>query len=417
LKFRSGVRPSRNRNVGVIERLRNLYQIENANKRFTETAQILQENPGLSEILLGLLIEQFAQLPDDVTTQASLVLNSLTTYKPVSFDRLFAVLLKYGRAFEMQRFLSVYNIAVEPLILRICEYCKIDQNMVPALLVRYEVQDIPIAKLLYHWPSLASTLYRQVRDLACPFILLILPKLTKENCDELRTKVSNTGSLLNFTLRGKMHFMDDPLFFLDQAKREGDWETAAQLASEVGLEDEHRLCRSKLRGDLGSKLIQPSLDVSEQHEILLQFVQEFENAGAKKTFEDYAVFARGIARRLDAEMRQVEVRRKDAAAIVGELMDKRTDLQSLRGNVSKNDRCTHCRKTLGAGSVFVFPCGHVFHAACKEEIERGLKQITLELRRSAKDIDQGCPTCGPLSAVLVHRSITRDGTESWALEL
>jgi hypothetical protein len=244
-----------------------------------------------------------------------------------------------------------------------------------------------------------------------------LPKLTKEKRDELQTKVSNTGSLLNFTLRGKLRLMDDPLFFLDQAKRQSDWETAAQLASEIGLEDEHRLCRAKLKGDLGSRLTQPSLDASEQNEILLQFVQEFDNAGPKKTFEDYAVFARGIARRLDAEMRQVEVRRKDGAAIVGELMEKRTALHSLKANVSKSDRCAHCRKMLGAGSVFVFPCGHMFHAGCKEDIENRLKHITLELRRSAKDIDQGCPTCGPLSAVLVHRSVMRDSTESWALEL
>jgi hypothetical protein len=256
-----------------------------------------------------------------------------------------------------------------------------------------------------------------MRDIACPFILLILPKLTKEEHGELQTKLSNTCSLLNFTLRGKMQSMDDPLFFLDQAKRQNDWEMAAQLASEIGLDDEHRLCRAKLKSDLGSKLIQPSLDTSEQNEILLQFIQEFESAGAKKTFEDYTVFARGIARRLDAETRQMKVRRTDGAAIIGELMEKRTNLQSLKASVSKSDRCTHCRKMLGRGSVFVFPCGHVFHAACKDDIEKKLKQITLELRRSAKDIDQGCPSCGPPSAVLVHRSVLRDSTESWALKL
>jgi hypothetical protein len=55
-----------------------------------------------------------------------------------------------------------------------------------------------------------------------------------------------------------------------------------------------------LRLDAGNrclKLSKQNLDFSERNEIFKQFVQQFENANPRKTFDEYAIFAKSIPRR------------------------------------------------------------------------------------------------------------------------
>jgi hypothetical protein len=402
----------------VMTQLRHLQQTENDSLRFVETATILQQNPTLAERLLPLLAEQFSEFPDEMTIEkAALLLHQLKASKAIDLVALYHILLKNGKEKEMWRFISAYDTSQEPFILRIPDECRLTPETVNAMigLIRGDSSRIPIARLLDRFPDVASSIYRHVRDMAAPFILLQLKRLNQTQLREIQTAVSGSGSILEFSVQRKTHSnsMVDPFYFLNEAKMNGDWEIGAQIASELGLEDEYRFCKSKQNtaSDLRSKLLKRNLDFSEQNEILMQFVQEFEKADSSKTFEDYSVFAKSIARRLDLEMNQIREKRIEASRVLESLAAKRfgAPQRDPKSGLKRTSICSKCRKLLGKGTVIIFPCGHYFHVDCKKEFDAEFAAVRVELKRKVRDVDEGCPLCGPPSAILVHKTISGEG--------
>jgi hypothetical protein len=370
---------------------------------------MLQQNPTLSKHLLLLLIDQYASLPDEVAAErAPLLLSPLESFRSVSLDQLYRGLLRRGRHGQLWRFRSAYEpLAEHPLCLRLAGECRLDAGTAEAVRARQEPAQIPVAALLARWPEMALPLSRRLGDSAEPFIILHLHRLTDpKRRDELRERIAATGGLLEFRLCGRPQYMDDPFFFLDIAKAEGDWATAAAIASGLGLEEEARQCKSR-----------QSTDFSERSELLRQFVQEFENAGPRKTFEDYAIFAKSIARRLDAEMRQLEERRAQSGEMIEELMQQRAALGGTPAGVDAGTRCARCGRPLGAGSAVAFRCAHAFHPRCLEDAQCEIGEARAALRRRGRDHDDGCPVCGPPSAILVHLPLNAGGAREWTMDL
>jgi hypothetical protein len=116
-------------------------------------------------------------------------------------------------------------------------------------------------------------------------------------------------------------------------------------------------------------------------------------------------------------MRQLEQRRGESGHMIDELLLQRTELRRAAAAADSGTKCGRCTRPLGPGPAIAFRCGHAFHPPCLEDAQRELGEIRAALRRRGRSHDDGCPVCGPPSAVLVHLPINHEGTFEWTMEL
>ena len=388
----------------IAGQLKTIYSSDNVSLRFVETATILQNNINLAPILLPLLIEQYALLPEILIPEMTpLLVHHLTTSKCVKLEELYNAMKKYGKQGQIWRLLPAYDMRSRTFCLKHCDDFMISQDAAKTLIQCADPRDIPIPKVLARFPDLAADVYRATKGQADPFVLLQLDKFTPQQLKEINAASSGSGSLVESLTRESdcridANLLNDPFFVLDEAKRRNDSETVTQIMESLGLGS-------------ASKTESPH----ENEPDLGNLADALESASDLETFGDFSGMAKQIGRSLNSEASKLEQQHRESSATIEELALKS---KTIIPHVTPTDKCSKCGRLLLGGKVVVYSCGHKFHVSCKNALFMEFEQIVMGLRRSRADISDGCPLCGVPSSLLVHQPVNAEKSRAnvWALD-
>ncbi|OHS99114.1 hypothetical protein TRFO_34514 [Tritrichomonas foetus] len=405
-----------------INQLKTIVGIEDPLKQFTETSNLLQKHPDSHLQLIPLMVDSYCRLtPEQSVDIQPTLLHTLKKFRGiVSFDTFYDKLAQFARESEIWRFVMGFESLNEGLLLRTARSgSKMPVADVVFYLERCDPNDVNAAELCDMFPEIAHTVVKAVGDAAAPFIL---PRMNKLEYEALKSMKTGTGSIMDVRvcekLGDKPKFVKNNAIFylLDTAKTRNDWNEALQIAEELGIESEIKQCKTKIDSteDIRAKLLKETLDLSEQTEVLMQLVNELEKAAPNKTYEDYSVFAKSIAKRIDSGIKSAHEKRGEEHQIIEELMRQKKAMRQQVVEVKEYDKCERCRKVLGKGKMIAFRCGHAFHPDCKKAIDAELAQLERRFKRTSMKV-RGCPICGPQSSLRVFKNICKISHE-WSLD-
>lgn len=402
---------------------------------FAHISDLVKQYPEHKSLLIPILIDSYLSLPEISTNESfPLLFHTLKKNKgSISFEDLYLKLVSVGRENEIWRFVPAFEIIDELLLIRCIKSCKLPAKEVSTILKHCNPHRINAAEVIESYPELAAEVYKLIGDASCPFVL---PQLCKIDHASLRSMKTGDSLLveariseamnepLNLSSLPKYNLNSSAVFYLlETAKQRGDWSEACSIASLLKLEDEIKYCRSKMSNTADSireKLLKPSLDVSEQNEILMQLVTELEKAPPGKKFGDYLGFSRSITKRIDSEMKTSKEKRNEETKIIEEMTKLNGELRETKQEMITKNRittatlCERCKKALGRCRTVAYTCGHCFHEECHQIEEMEIKKIEGRVRKRPMKV-RGCPACGPQSSLKTYKLITNES--EWSLDL
>ena len=392
-------------NKDLVFQLKKLYESGNASLQFVETATILQKNRNLGPVLLPLLIEQYATLPNSLITEMTpLLVHHIATTKCVSLEELYNALLRYGKQGEIWRLLPAYDVQNQSFCLKHCDDFRISQEAARAILQYTDPRDIPIARLLTKYPDLAGDICRATKECSDPLVLFYLQQFSPQQIRDIHDAASGTGSLVESATNPPDSPLDisqlrDPYFLLDQAKRNGESELASKLAQHISR---------------AQSTSSPTPSTT-SGAACMDLAKSLANAAPDETFSNFATTAKTLAQTLNAEASQIETQKRETSAIISDLVSKIHESKQPP-RVTPTDKCSKCHRILHKGKIIVYSCGHKFHLQCKDAIFSELEQILMSLKRPRTELADGCPICGVPSALLVHKPLTAGYNNAWSLD-
>ncbi|EAY06791.1 hypothetical protein TVAG_103410 [Trichomonas vaginalis G3] len=405
-------------------KLNEIMKIPNQFEAFVNTTALLHQYPMCSDLFLRLLLTQFSAISDDkIPMAAPLFLDSLVRNKHIiQFTTLYNTLYENGKENEIWRFVPAYELSAE--MIPCYKQCKLSMDDIRRILQTTPLVDKQICSILYQFPELASIVYEVVGSSATPFIIDILDKLSSDQLKVLQKLTNNTGSNLDAILCQRLDYkydtenIQEPFILYQRAKNSEDWVQATEISKILGLDYEFLQCKSHVEGveGLPLQLLKPVLEAHEQKDLIDNMSNNLRFSHENQAFSDFANVANAISSQIEEDNEQLNNNFATNKAFIDQLIENNPkngdDTEILITN-----KCGICRKLLGHGQVFAFPCGHQFHKDCLDDVEYELSGKESSIIHMPNVTDE-CPICGLNSAASVHLSLIPNSftPEFWSLK-
>ena len=192
---------------------------------------------------------------------------------------------------------------------------------------------------------------------------------------------------------------EDPSFAFDLVAKISDSEIRKRCATRILRTLKMNNESGKIAQKLLSKIENCGIDAT----LLMQFLpKDTPNINLQPVIEEINSINQKCAKEQQENMKEALSGYKKA-----EKLSKHTEEKAI--TLPSTTLCEKCRKPLFTEPLIVYPCSHVLHQKCAEDL---INYIHLEREEEAIDYKLDCPICGFLSIRLINQPFRKNNENS-----